>query len=181
MITEDEKLERIREFLTSRAAEFVLVYRVKKSEAGPELRWIRAASLNIKAREDCDALAAKYQEIATHSYETKQNMMLEEYQLNQSTQTRLWLGLSVAAGKNKVPAPTNSLGQRWWQLVIGAGATRKAGYVIVTRVAARNLIDLRKDIAEIQSIVVEAGYFLRWVLIFLSLLNSIRIRRKVSA
>jgi hypothetical protein len=181
MITDDEKLERIREFLSGRLADFVLVYRVEKSKAGPELKWIKAASLDIKDCEDCEELAAKYQEIATYSYKIRRNMMLEEYQLNQDTQTRIWHGLSVATGKNKVPAPTNSLGQRWWHLVIGAGATRKAGYVIVTRVAAKNLTDLRKCIAEIQSIIVEAGHVFRLVLIFLSLLNSIKIRRKVAA
>ncbi len=53
------------------------------------------------------------------------------------------------------PLPANSLGQRWWKFVIGSGAARNAGFVVIARVAAVDSKEIKNHIDRIQSIIGE--------------------------
>jgi hypothetical protein len=69
-------------------------------------------------------------------------------------------GISMTIGRARIlktlriltPTPANPIGQRWWLLAVASGATRKLGYSIVTRVAARDVTELRQYIKDIQEI-----------------------------
>ena len=78
-------------------------------------------------------------------------MTLNENLPGTNSKTQLWHGLSIRIGTRN-PTPANSLGQRWWHLIVGSGATRKAGYVIVARLAAKEEKDLQDRITKIQKI-----------------------------
>jgi hypothetical protein len=155
MITEDEKLEKVRGYLEKRRALFFVVYRGMKSETGLDLQWIRAMSAETKTREDRDKLAAKYQALALRGYQTKRNMIIEAK--NGTGEGKPWHGFKIPTGE-VTPSPANSLGERWWTLVIASGTTNKAGYAIVTRILAKASTELPAHIAYIQAIVRSRGY-----------------------
>lgn len=149
MSTEKEKkLEAIWRFLGDRTTDFYLIYSGGEDEYSSELKWIKASSWRLKSRENCNKLAAQYHALATHCYEQKQDKILEN---KKGSQGIPWFGGKIPTGE-VTTYPANSLGQRWWHIVIASGAVHKAGYVIVARVAAKEPKELRKYIADIQAI-----------------------------
>jgi hypothetical protein len=160
MSMEDEKLERLKDFLWACPCNFCIVYQAnevgvvkqgKKHEPIVELKWCGAFSVKKRTPEENDELAAQYQEAAVHCYEHNRNLILNENLPSANAKTQRWHGLSIRLGKRD-PTPTNALGQRWWHLIVGSGATRKAGYVIVARVAAKEEKDLHDRVTMIQKI-----------------------------
>ena len=160
MNIEDKSFETLKNFLWACPCDFCVVYQANgigiikqgnKSEPIVELKWCGAFSLKKRTPKENDKLAAKFQEVATHCYGHKRNLILNENLPSANSKTQRWFGLNVRAGTRN-PTPANSLGQRWWHLVVGSGATREAGYVIVTRVAAKAPKELHDYVAKIQEI-----------------------------
>jgi len=151
MNSEDKKFEKLKVFLWNRPCYFCIIYRSKRSESGIELKWCKAVSLNFKSHEEYDNLAAKYQEIAADCYRRTRSIILEENLPDPNSQGERWCGFDLHVGPAH-PHPANKLGQRWWHIVIGSGATYKAGYVIVARVAAKDEMELCDCVVEIQRI-----------------------------
>jgi hypothetical protein len=158
MSVHDERLEKAGRLLWEQRAHFLLAYCEKDREADHELKWTLAWSQASKAREYHEKLAAKYHAFATHYYQRKRDKIFEEVidPLNGK-----WTTIGPVTGKlmrallgnlDDIKTPANSIGQRWWQLVIASGATHNAGYVIVTRVAAKDAKEVRKYITDIQAI-----------------------------
>jgi hypothetical protein len=160
MSIEDEKFERLKLFLWACICKFCIVYQANevgivkhgdKHEPIVELKWWGAFSMKKRTPGENDKLAAKYQEAATHCYEHNQNLILNENLPNAESKIQLKYGLSIRIGRRN-PTPANSLGQRWWHLIVGSGATRKAGYVVVARVAAKDSKEVNDYISKIQNI-----------------------------
>lgn len=137
MNDEVRKLEKIRELLSKLPVEFVVIYRGKMTKKGLEFRWCRAVSRAKKTHEQYDQLATMFRDIALHSYQNKQSVILEEVVSRPNSKTKRWCGLNVPVAKNVKSPPTNSIGQRWWELVVEPVTTCGVGYVVVARVAAK--------------------------------------------
>ena len=144
MPDEDEKLEKVRQFLSNTLCDFLLIYRGKIGNAGLEFKWCKAVSREKNTREEHDRLAAMFQEVALHSYQTKQSVILEEVLSHPNSQTKHWCGLNIPTVKNENPLPTNSVGQRWWDFVVEPVSISDVGYVVVARIAARE----EKEVAD---------------------------------
>ncbi|HXC34280.1 MAG TPA: hypothetical protein VNV43_00285 [Candidatus Acidoferrales bacterium] len=160
MNIEDEKFERLKDFWRTCTCNFCIVYQANqvglvkhgnKCEPIIELKWLGAFSMEKRTPEEDDDLGAKYLAVAMHCYEHNRNLVLNENLPSANAKTQLWHGLSIRIG-SKDPTPANSLGQRWWHLIVGSGATRRAGYVIVARVAAKEASELQDYAAKIQVI-----------------------------
>ena len=161
MSMEDQKFERLKNFLWACTCNFCIVYQVNKvgvvrhgnkRESIIELRWCGTFSLRKRTPKENDRLAAKYQEVALHCYEENRDLIINENLPTANSKTQLWHGLSIRIGSRN-PTPANSLGQRWWHIVVGSGAVREAGHVIVARLAAKEASELHEHIAGIQKIV----------------------------
>jgi hypothetical protein len=160
MSTEAEKFERLKNFWRTCTCNFCIVYQAnevgvvkhgKKREPIIELKWHGSFSMDNRTPEENDELGAKYLEAALHCYENNRNLILNENLPASNAKTQLWHGLSIRIG-SKDPTPANTFGQRWWHLIVGSGATRKAGYVIVARVAAKEAKELQDYATGIQEI-----------------------------
>ncbi|HEX3626782.1 MAG TPA: hypothetical protein VH280_15325 [Verrucomicrobiae bacterium] len=160
MSVEDEKLEQLKDYLWACPCNFCIVYQVnqigvvkhgKKSEPIIELKWCGAFSMDKRTLGENDELGALYKEAAMHCYAENRNLILNENLPSPDSKTQRWHGLSIRICRSD-PTPANSLGQRWWHLIVGSGATRKAGYVVVARVAAKKEKDLQDHIAGIHKI-----------------------------
>jgi hypothetical protein len=158
MSVKDKRLEKAGRLLWDQGADFLLAYCEKDRETDHELKWTLAWSLASKAREDCEKLAAKYHALATHCYQRKHEIIIEEMidPLNGK-----WTPIGPVKGRlmrallgnlEDFKTPANSIGQRWWQFVIASGPTRDAGCVIVARVAAKDEKEVRKYISDVQAI-----------------------------
>ena len=161
MSIDDEKFERMKSFLWACTCNFCIIYEVNevgvvrhgnKREPIIELRWSGNFSMKKRTSGENDKLAAKYREVALHCYENDRNLILKENLPAANSKTQLWHGVPIRIG-SKNPTPANFLGQRWWHMVIGSGAVREAGHVIVARVAAKEENELQDHIARIQKIV----------------------------
>ena len=156
MSTESEKFEAIGTYLWKCTVDFWLIYSGKEKD-GSDLKLHTGASSRFKSRDDCEAFAAKDHALATYCYQRKCDKIFEEI-LDPLNGT--WTSIEIATGRVSralrewalTPAPTNSIGQRWWGLVIASGATRDAGCVIVARVAAKDANEVRQYITDIQAI-----------------------------
>lgn len=152
----DEKLSKdLNNYLWQFPADFCLIYRKPKSWWRSDLNLRSATSLSYKSLQDCEESGNKYRLLASDCYRQSLDMVIEEL-VDPSSKgwisVRAWKARIFKALKIRTPTPANSNGQRWWQLVVASGPTRKAGYVIVTRVAARNIAELRQCIKGIQAI-----------------------------
>jgi hypothetical protein len=163
MSVKDERLEKAGMLFWEQRADFLVAYCEKDKETDHELKWRLAWTLASKAREDCERLAAKYHAFATYYYKRKRDKIFEEVidPLNGKL-TTIGLGTgklmrALMGTLEDIETPANAIGQRWWQLVIASGATRNAGYVIVTRVAAKDANEARKYITDIQAIMSNGG------------------------
>ncbi|HEY1790047.1 MAG TPA: hypothetical protein VGJ73_18010 [Verrucomicrobiae bacterium] len=164
MNIDDEKFGRLKDFLWSCPCNFCIVYQANevgfvkhgnKREPIIELKWCGAFSMKKRTPGENDELGAKYQPAAMHCYEHNRNLILNENLPSANSKTQLWHGLSIRIG-SRDPVPANSLGQRWWHLIVGSGATRKAGFVIVARVAAKEAKELQDHVTRIQKIMGDA-------------------------
>ncbi len=160
MSIQEKKFEQLKNYFGAYTCNFCIVYQAdevgvvkhgKKREPIVELKWCGVFSMEEQTSEENDELGAKYHEAAFHCYEHNRNLVLNENLPGANSQTQQWHGLSIRIG-SKNPTPPNSLGQRWWHLIVGSGATRKAGYVIVARLAAKDKKELQDHIAKIQRI-----------------------------
>jgi len=153
--THDEKLfKELNKYLWKYPADFCLVYRMAKSWRG-DLNLRSASSLRYKSLQDCEESGNKYRLLANDCYRQSLDTVIEELidPLNNAwISVRVWKARIFKALKIWTPTPANSDGQRWWQLVVASGPTHDAGCAIVTRVAARNIAELRQCIKGIQEI-----------------------------
>jgi len=154
MNEKNEKFERIRLLLSNYPSHYCLIYRGKESRAGVELKWCKAASSDQKNREDYDSLASKHNEIALNAFKNKRDYLLKENPRRANSKVQKWCGIEVLTQKKTKETfdSADSGGPRWWQLVIGSGTTRDAGYVIVTRISVKETTELQDCIAKIQDI-----------------------------
>jgi hypothetical protein len=150
----EAKFNRLRDFLSTLPSQFCLVYRARCILGCVKLKWCKAASQEKMSRHDYDKLASRYHEIALNSYQRNRSYILKEASPPATSKTEKWCGFTVPlpdeAPRSKVTTAVTC--RRWWHLVIGTGATREAGYVIVTRVAAAREEDLLGFISTIQEI-----------------------------
>jgi hypothetical protein len=147
--------ERIRETWPNTYVHFVLVYRCAKNVEGIHLKWCKAASSSTLTHEQYDEIAARYHEIAMQSYVRNKNLIIRDNSPNNDSKTKKFYGLLLP--QKPKPLPANSLGQRWWRFVIGSGAVRNAGFVLVARIAAVDSKEIKSHIERIQSIVGESS------------------------
>jgi hypothetical protein len=146
MITDEEKLGNVKAYLQDFRADFCLVYRGTENK---EVHWIRPMSYASETCVDCAELATKYVALATHRWQEKQSLILEE---KKGTESIPWLGLLIPTGE-PTSFPANALGERWWTVIVVSGTTPQLGYVIVTRIPAKDSKDCRKCILDIQAII----------------------------
>src|SRR6266446_3346087 len=154
MSNENYIFDRIRETWPNAYVHFVLVYRCTTNARGIALKWCKAASSGRLTRGQYDEIAARYQEIAYQGYIRNQNLIIRDNWPENDSKVKKLYGL-VLPRKPK-PLPANSSGQRWWRFVIGSGAVRNAGFVLVARVAAIDPKEIKSHIDRIQSIVGES-------------------------
>lgn len=163
MTKNDKNFERLQNYLRPYNCFFCIVYQANevgaikdgnKREPIIELKRCGTFSTEKRTRSENDELGVMYLEAAMYCYQHNRNLTLNENLPAANAKTQLWHGLSIRIG-SKNPTPANELGQRWWHLIVGSGATRKAGYVIVARVAAKEEKELQDHIAKIQKIMGE--------------------------
>jgi hypothetical protein len=150
MITDEEKLGNVKAYLQNLRADFCLVYRGTENK---EVHWIRPMSYASETCADCAELATKYLALATHRWQEKQSAILEE---KKGTEGIPWFGFETPMG-NLTSFPANSLGERWWTVIVVSGTTPQLGYVIATRIPAKEPNECRKCILDIQAIVCPYG------------------------
>jgi hypothetical protein len=154
MINEEEKLGNVRAYLQNLRADFCLVYRGTENKEDRKLQWIRAMSYASETCADCAELATKYLALATHRWQEKQSAIVEE-----KIGTRVgttWFGFETATG-DLTSSPANPVGERWWHVIVVSGTTPQLGYVIATRIPAKEPNDCRKCILDIQAIICPYG------------------------
>ena len=152
--SDQRRFDSLIEYLWNYPADFCLVYRKAKSW-GRSLNLRGAFSHRYKSQHDGEKSGEEYRLLATDCYYRRRDRIIEEM-LNPRSNT--WKSVEVSKGRLfkalriLTPTPANSVGKRWWQLVVASGPTRDAGYVIVTRVAARDATELHQCIKGIQEI-----------------------------
>lgn len=154
MINEEEKLGNVKAYLQKLRADFCLIYRGTESEEGREVHWIRPVSFASKTCADCAELATRYLALATHRWKEKQSAIVEEKIGTGVGAT--WFGFETATG-DLTSSPANPVGERWWHIIVVSGTTPQLGYVIATRIPAKEPNDCRKCILDIQAIVCPDG------------------------
>lgn len=148
----DPKFERIRDFLSQIPSEFFVAYR-KPSVWSPKMRWVKAAHQQPMEHRDYSELASRYEKLALYCYRSRRNIVALNAEAGPNSKVRRWFGMNVIAPGTGVPLPRESDGSRWWHfLVIGRGPIRAAGYVIVTKVAAKDRAEGADKIARLQEI-----------------------------
>jgi hypothetical protein len=155
MSGENEKFESLRGYLSRFPLFFCLVFRGEEAKDGVELKWCKAIAPDKKTREEYDKLAAKFRAVAMHCFQHRRNLILKENIAGINSRTPRWCGLNIPTETDENLLPANSLGQRWWHVVVGAGPTRSAGFVIVARIAVKETKELHNCIAHIQKIIDE--------------------------
>ena|ERR1041385_1149971 len=151
---EDAIFERIRETWPNVYVHFFMVYRCAKTDSGLDLEWIKASSSSSLTKKHYDKIAADFHEIALQSYLQNRDFIMRENSPDKDSggcKPKNLYGFTISEKPN--PLPANSLGQRWWQFVIGSGAVRNAGFVLIARLAAVDSKEVRKHIDRIQSII----------------------------
>lgn len=152
----DQKFERIREFLSEIPSEFFVAYR-KPSLWRLTLRWKKSAHQRPMEHRDYCELASQYEKVALYSYLLRRNIVALNTEPGPDAKVRRFLGMNMIVKGTRTPLPRGSDGSRWWHfLVIGSGPIRAAGYVIVTKVAAKDRADGFNKIARLQEIWMEA-------------------------
>jgi hypothetical protein len=153
MSDENEMLEKLRESLWKSPLVFCIVYReVTTISAGFGLRWRWAISPGDLTRADYDEVAGSYQDAATDCFQNRRDLARADTSTEDDSGNRQWCARTMNAGPKGELLPTNSIGQRWWHVVIGSGATRDAGYVIAAKIAAKDAKDVAIFIDEIQNV-----------------------------
>jgi hypothetical protein len=147
-----QKLEQIRELLSNSPAEFGLVYSGNVTKSGLELKWCGGVSRENKSREDYEAIAAIYREIAVYSFRNKQSIILKETPSRPNSQGVRWCGLEIHKVPYEGPLPTNSIGQSWWDFVVEPIDNRHSGFVIVARIAAKEDKEVERYVRKIYDI-----------------------------
>ena len=155
MSDENYIFERIRETWPNTYVHFVLVYRCTKNANGIDLKWCKAASSSTLNNGQFDAIAARYHEIALQGYVRNQDLIIRDNSPETDSKTKELYGLVIP--QKPKPLPANSLGQSWWRFVIGSGAVRSAGFVLVARIAAVDSKEVKSHIDRIQSIAGESS------------------------
>lgn len=155
-MNETELFDGLQDFLWKSPFDYCIVYRVKSTEAGTELRW-RCAMSPYRTREEHDKLAATYHEVAMHCYQNERDFVLQEDEPDANDRGQLWCGLLIHNKPKKTMQCENYPGQQWRHFIIGTGATRKAGYVIIARVVSKDTKEILERIACIQEIMSQAG------------------------
>jgi hypothetical protein len=153
---ENHVFERIRKTWPNAYVHFVLIYRCTKKSEGLDMKWCKAASSSSLNNKHYDEIAARYQEIAFQSYTQNRNFIIRDNlpeKDSDGSQAKKLYGLIIP--EKPKPLPANSLGQRWWKFVIGSGATRNAGLVVIARVAAVDSKEIKNHIDRIQSVIGE--------------------------
>ena len=141
-------------YLWKYPADFCLVYHNAKSW-GRSLNLRGAFSYRYKSQHDGEKSGEQYYLLADDRYRQSRDMIIEELvdpSSNAWISVSAWKARILKALKIRTPTPANSNGQRWWQIIVASGPTRKAGYAIVTRVAVRDVTELRQCIEGIQKI-----------------------------
>ena len=149
MTTEEGELEKVKGYLQDIRADFCLTYRGTENENRRELHWIRAMSFASKTCADCSELAAKYYALATHRWEQQQSAILEE---KKGTGGTPWFGFGIPTGV-VTTFPANAQGERWWTVIVVSYTAPQNGYVVVTRIPAKESRDCRKCIIDVQAII----------------------------
>ncbi len=148
-MTEREMLEKVRIYAQKLPSDFVIIYQPILRLLPFKLKWRAAAGQKGASREDVEKIASTYIKIATHCYLLKRTVTLSERLPGPKSKIRRWCGLAYAVGEDKIPSPTNSMGQSWWLVVIGGGPLRVAGYALVARVAAKTKSEVDEHVAAI--------------------------------
>src|SRR6266567_8327115 len=138
MMTEREMLEKVRIYFQKPPSDFAIIYQPILRLLPFKLKWRAAAGRKGASREEVEKIATTYIKIATHCYLHKRTLALSERLRGPKSKIRRWRGLTFPVGEDTIPGPTNSIGQRWWVVVIGNGPLRDAGYALVARVAAES-------------------------------------------
>lgn len=152
MRNEHEILEKVRIYFQNLPSDFVIIYQSKSKLLPFKLKWRAGTGRRGTSRDDVEKLATTYIKTATYCYLLKRNLILAERLPGPRSKIRKWCGLSYAVGKDKLPSPTNSMGQSWWLVVIGKGLLRDAGYALVARTAAKSRVEVNHYIATILDI-----------------------------
>jgi hypothetical protein len=153
--TDVERLEKVRIYMQGVHSDFVIIFKPISRLLPFKLKWRAGAGRNGASREDIDKIATTYIKVATYCYLRKQTLALSESFPGPTSKIRRWRGLSYAVGDDKIPGPTNSIGQRWWLLAIGGGPLRQAGYVLVARVPAVSRMEVDNHAAVIGTLIKE--------------------------
>jgi hypothetical protein len=156
MDAQGDTFVKLRDLLWRAPFAFCVVYTNKVTEPNERLRWIKALSPDKKTHEEYNQLAATYLELALDCYERSRVLILKEVPSEPDSPSEVWNGLRLVSDPAKAEYPANAQGQRWWHVVIAAGATRDAGYVIIGRIAAKAENEVHDCIARIQDIMAEA-------------------------
>lgn len=155
MTTEVEKLDRVRIYLEKLPSDFVIIYQPISRLLPFKLKWRAAAGQKGASREDVRIIAGTFIKLATSCYMRKRTLALPERLPGPKSKIQQWRGLSCAVGEDTTPGPTNSIGQRWWLVVIGDGPLRDAGYVLVARVAAVSKTEIDNHVVRIGTFIKE--------------------------
>jgi hypothetical protein len=159
MNCDDLALERLKELFWKSPFVFLVIYRGNVTGVGIEFRWCRAISPTDMTHDQYDALAAYYYDVALECFQSRCDLILNETIKSTGAEVQRWCGLDVVTGANGRPTPANSLGQRWWHVVIASGAVHAAGYVVVARIAAKDAGEVDQLITKVQEIMWEFGEF----------------------
>jgi hypothetical protein len=153
MINEVEKLEKVRSYMQKLPSDFVIIYKPISRLLPFKLKWRAAAGRKEASRQDVEKIAAACIRVATYYYLRKKTLTLAERFPGPKSKVRGWRGLTYAVGEDTIPGPVNSIGQRWWLVVVGDGPLREAGYVLVARVAGVSKAEVENHVTGIGAVI----------------------------
>lgn len=146
---ESETFQILHAYLRTLAAKLCVVFRAKHGGAA-DLVFYTAAIEGPNTPEERLKLADRYYKAALHSYQQRQDFILEENLPVRGLEEPDWCGFKIST--SPTPPPRDQLGRLPWHIIIGSGATREAGFVIVLRLYVKEEAELKDCIAKINDI-----------------------------
>jgi len=139
----DFNWDRIKHCLKDYPVEFCLLYKKSGTDSDKEqLSLFKAYFLKSETEQSPELLSNKYLALAQHCHLHSENRILREGLRTSEIETTEWCGLALLTKGQAARPPINSLGQRWWHMVVGGGQMAKLGLVLVVRVGVKETEEL---------------------------------------
>lgn len=149
MKSDNERFEAIR-LLADQYCDYCVVYCFASNGEGMSLRWRKVACRYDQSYEGREKVASENEEVAAYCYEHKIDMSLKEERSTPGTSGPKWRGFEISPQVSDTSEDPRD--RWWWRAIVASGPIRDAGYVIVFRIPAGKVEDVRKFVGEVNSV-----------------------------